>query len=969
MDPTFTSFDQQPVASSPNSLTCPNTADNQSQLPHSNQQQHDKQKQQQHSRHRSQSQSQSKHHQQSESQPQTQPQQHHQPQHLQQPQHQLQQFPHYSTPLPHQESQTQQPPPYPYPLRPQTHVFEAHPHHGVTAPQLAQHYPLHHHIHQPPYLSPSHPPTVVPSDTATAIPVHYSDPSNPHNHPLIVSPDASQFSQQHIPVALPQPYSVTQALPFVPGQHPQQPYHPTRPYAYGQLDYAIYHPPPHLQDRSQTPQLPSSYTPQHLTNPPPPQSLPTSQPITASRDVDHHHHQLHAIHSLHPLPPHPSIDVSTDPTQLSLHQQSHQQLYAQPHYPQQQFPPQQTAPSFYNQHINQLQQPSDHQLISSNQQTSYLSSTNPLPPDRSEIKQHQSSDSHQRNGQKSAKRNGVQEDDHHQNQVSRLETETRLDRNGQQSSTSSKPSPPPVSRPSASFSSPLLLPTQRPPPQQRKPRFDHSQTQSQIEKQENGKPKAEQIKMPYKNGHSKKSEREDSKLKNGVDKYQNSTRTATQAQLMDSQRNNIESLEYQPENGKSCVESSKASTDGAGSLSHPHAFCAASLVASLPSDSSRMSPCTTTKPQSKSFVHHQNGKHTTKSNGNGKTNVKLTTSFDKPNGEEYDFKNTRNVFWTRKQGKDQENQVHIKDLVDDRNSVLSIKHTSDATPSNGKVSLQRVKTNGIQSKSSKDNEDFEGKASRDVPCRNNTLSQQMTVGDMGRIPKMHNQSHESEQQQVTDSNSNTQIRQKTGFDIENSEKNCKALQLAQRDDTDVAALVLGVDLAKDRGGEVFRNGITNETGPGRGRGKGGGSQWANSKGEKKKKTGAALPVHLRNPKRGRARVFRECRACHTENHIRRSDCSKCGETLPIGKRRRDGQVTFWWREGEGVGSVKDAGISATPSASESVDATVGAGETDGVREVEGEEAVKRFGEGEEVGSVSESKSNTTEQDKIDGSMS
>lgn len=46
-----------------------------------------------------------------------------------------------------------------------------------------------------------------------------------------------------------------------------------------------------------------------------------------------------------------------------------------------------------------------------------------------------------------------------------------------------------------------------------------------------------------------------------------------------------------------------------------------------------------------------------------------------------------------------------------------------------------------------------------------------------------------------------------------------------------------------------------------------------------------LPVYLRNPKKGRARVFRECRECKNDNHIRRSDCFHCKKPLPAGKRR------------------------------------------------------------------------------------
>eukprot|EP00177_Eucheuma_denticulatum_P007663 GFKZ01013942.1.p1 GENE.GFKZ01013942.1~~GFKZ01013942.1.p1 ORF type:complete len:737 (-),score=47.97 GFKZ01013942.1:816-3026(-) len=55
---------------------------------------------------------------------------------------------------------------------------------------------------------------------------------------------------------------------------------------------------------------------------------------------------------------------------------------------------------------------------------------------------------------------------------------------------------------------------------------------------------------------------------------------------------------------------------------------------------------------------------------------------------------------------------------------------------------------------------------------------------------------------------------------------------------------------------------------------------------------ATVPVHLRNPKKGRARVFRECQQCKSENHIRRSDCIACKAPLPAGKRRRDGNPSY-----------------------------------------------------------------------------
>lgn len=58
------------------------------------------------------------------------------------------------------------------------------------------------------------------------------------------------------------------------------------------------------------------------------------------------------------------------------------------------------------------------------------------------------------------------------------------------------------------------------------------------------------------------------------------------------------------------------------------------------------------------------------------------------------------------------------------------------------------------------------------------------------------------------------------------------------------------------------------------------------------KHGSTIPVHLRNPKKGRARVFRECPHCKAENHIRRSQCVKCKGPLPAGKRRRDGNPLY-----------------------------------------------------------------------------
>lgn len=72
---------------------------------------------------------------------------------------------------------------------------------------------------------------------------------------------------------------------------------------------------------------------------------------------------------------------------------------------------------------------------------------------------------------------------------------------------------------------------------------------------------------------------------------------------------------------------------------------------------------------------------------------------------------------------------------------------------------------------------------------------------------------------------------------------------------------------------------------------------ANSKSRKSRRGGdgirtTTVPVHLRNPKKGRARVFRECRQCKSENHIRRSDCLHCKAPLPAGKRRRDGNSSY-----------------------------------------------------------------------------
>lgn len=54
----------------------------------------------------------------------------------------------------------------------------------------------------------------------------------------------------------------------------------------------------------------------------------------------------------------------------------------------------------------------------------------------------------------------------------------------------------------------------------------------------------------------------------------------------------------------------------------------------------------------------------------------------------------------------------------------------------------------------------------------------------------------------------------------------------------------------------------------------------------------SIPVHLRNPKKGRARVFRKCMFCDKDNHIRRSVCHSCKQPLPAGKRRRDGNLSY-----------------------------------------------------------------------------
>jgi hypothetical protein len=53
----------------------------------------------------------------------------------------------------------------------------------------------------------------------------------------------------------------------------------------------------------------------------------------------------------------------------------------------------------------------------------------------------------------------------------------------------------------------------------------------------------------------------------------------------------------------------------------------------------------------------------------------------------------------------------------------------------------------------------------------------------------------------------------------------------------------------------------------------------------------SLPIHMRNPKKGRARVFRECAHCEHENHIRRSTCQRCGRPLPVGKRRKETKLS------------------------------------------------------------------------------
>lgn len=72
---------------------------------------------------------------------------------------------------------------------------------------------------------------------------------------------------------------------------------------------------------------------------------------------------------------------------------------------------------------------------------------------------------------------------------------------------------------------------------------------------------------------------------------------------------------------------------------------------------------------------------------------------------------------------------------------------------------------------------------------------------------------------------------------------------------------------------------------------------SSSRARSRRKTGDGtnskpVPVHLRNPKKGRARVFRECKQCRSENHIRRSDCSECRAPLPAGKRKRDGNPSY-----------------------------------------------------------------------------
>lgn len=48
-----------------------------------------------------------------------------------------------------------------------------------------------------------------------------------------------------------------------------------------------------------------------------------------------------------------------------------------------------------------------------------------------------------------------------------------------------------------------------------------------------------------------------------------------------------------------------------------------------------------------------------------------------------------------------------------------------------------------------------------------------------------------------------------------------------------------------------------------------------------------IPIHMRNPKKGRARVFRNCPSCNFDNHIRRAKCEKCQKALPAGKRRKE----------------------------------------------------------------------------------
>lgn len=81
-------------------------------------------------------------------------------------------------------------------------------------------------------------------------------------------------------------------------------------------------------------------------------------------------------------------------------------------------------------------------------------------------------------------------------------------------------------------------------------------------------------------------------------------------------------------------------------------------------------------------------------------------------------------------------------------------------------------------------------------------------------------------------------------------------------------------------------------------------------------SGPPLPVHMRNPKKGRDRVFRPCLSCNEDNHIRRANCEKCKEPLPAGKRRKDGRQVISTSGGRASQSLNDAGNTVLDSSAQ-----------------------------------------------------